>query len=169
MEDGPGEFSTNAVAERAGVSIGSLLQYVPSKDAVIGALILRETSLLIAEAEVDTARCDGCAALSDFITVCVSHQFRRPRLARLLDFEEARLPFDPETQRVGERVYRLVGDMLGKAYLPMQPGIDAAIRDLVAIIKGVIDAAGQQGDDDQAKLAARVRCATFGYLDAIST
>jgi hypothetical protein len=56
--------------------------------------------------------------------------------------------------------------MLGKADLPAQPDIDAATSDLVAIIKGMIDAARQHGEDDQTKLATRVRCATFGYLDA---
>jgi AcrR family transcriptional regulator len=168
-EDGHGGFSTNAVAERAGVSVGSLYQYFPSKDALIGALIVRETSLLIAEVEVAAARRDGRAALSDLITACISHQFRRPRLARLLDFEEARLPFDPQTQWVGERVHRLVGNMLGKADLPVQPDIDAATRDLVAIIKGMIDAAGQHGEDDQTKLGTRVRRATFGYLGATLT
>ena len=165
MADSPPTRSRSA----PGVSIGSLYQYFPSKDALIGALIVRETSLLIAEAEVAAARGDGRAALSDFITVCISHQFRRPQLARLLDFEEARMPFDPEMQRVGERVHRLVGDMLAKADLPIQPDVDAATRDLVAIIKGMIDAAGQHGDDDQAKLATRVRCAAFDYLDATVT
>ena len=130
---------------------------------------MRETSRLIEGAEIAAAGCDGRAALSDFIDVCISHQFRRPRLARLLDFEEARLPFDPQTQRVGDRVQRLVGDMLGKANLPVQPDVDAATRDLVAIIKGMVDAAGQHGEDDQEKLAKRVRCATFGYLDAPPT
>ena len=167
--DGNDGFSTNAVAERAGVSVGSLYQYFPSKDALIGALIVRETSLLVGGAEVAAAKHDGRVALIDFIAVCISHQFHRPRLARLLDFEEARLPFDPETQRVGDRVHRLVGEMLGKANLPVQTDINAATRDLVAIIKGIVDAAGQYGEDDQAKLARRVRCATFGYLYATST
>ena len=167
--DGHDGFSTNAVAERAGVSVGSLYQYFPSKDALIGALIIRETSLLIAKVEIAAAHCDGLSALSEFINGCISHQFHRPRLARLLDFEEARLPFDPETQRVGERIYQLVGGMLAKADLPTQPDADAATRDLIAIIKGMVDAAGQYGEDDQAKLARRVRCATFGYLYATST
>ena len=51
-ERGHGGFSTNAVAEQAGVSVGSLYQYFPSKDALIGALVVRETSMLIEDAEV---------------------------------------------------------------------------------------------------------------------
>ena len=168
-EHGHGGFSTNAVAERAGVSVGSLYQYFPSKDALIGALIVRETSLLLEQAEIAASQRDGRSAVSDFIAVCISHQFHRPRLARLLDFEEARLPFDPETQRVGEQVRQLVAHMLGKVDLPVQPDIAAASRDLVAIIRGMIDAAGQHGENDQAALAMRVRRATFGYLDGTAT
>ena len=37
-------YTTNAVAERAGFSIGSLYQYFPNKDAITIALIQRETA-----------------------------------------------------------------------------------------------------------------------------
>jgi AcrR family transcriptional regulator len=37
--DGLRGFNTNAIAERAGVSIGSLYQYFPNKDAIVLALI----------------------------------------------------------------------------------------------------------------------------------
>lgn len=39
-------FNTNAVAELAGVSIGSLYQYFPSKEALIVELIRRERAKL---------------------------------------------------------------------------------------------------------------------------
>ena len=37
--DGLRGFNTNAIAERAGVSVGSLYQYFPNKDAIVLALI----------------------------------------------------------------------------------------------------------------------------------
>jgi AcrR family transcriptional regulator len=39
---GRAAFNTNAVAERAGVSIGSLYQYFPGNDALLIALMQRE-------------------------------------------------------------------------------------------------------------------------------
>ncbi len=163
-ERGHGGFSTNAVAERAGVSVGSLYQYFPSKDALIGALIVRETSLLVEDSEVAAGLPSGKEAVSAFIAACVSHQFRRPKLARLLDFEEARLPFDADTQRVGERMQAIILRILGRPGLPRQPDPHAAVRDLMAIVKGMVDAAGLHGEIDQAALIGRVEKAAFGYL-----
>ena len=163
-ERGHDGFSTNAVAERAGVSIGSLYQYFPSKAALIGALIVRETTLLVEDAEGAAAQPSGKEAISAFIAACVSHQFRRPKLARLLDFEEARLPFDADTERVGERIQEIILQMLGRPDLPCQSDPHAATRDLIAIVKGMVDAAGRNSESDQDAVIIRVEKAVFGYL-----
>jgi len=41
VRDGLGRMSTREVAERAGVSVGSLYQYFPAKEAMVGAVIER--------------------------------------------------------------------------------------------------------------------------------
>ena len=38
VKDGWGKFTTNSVAERAGVNIGSLYQYFPNKDSIVAEL-----------------------------------------------------------------------------------------------------------------------------------
>lgn len=164
-QDGLGEFTTNAVAERAGVSIGSLYQYFPGKDALIGALILRETSMLIAECEAAMVGADGREALKGLIASAVNHQLRRPVLARLLDLEEARLPFDEDSQRVTRRLRSILLSTLARADLPQQPDLDVAAQDVLAIIKGIVDAAGEQGEEDRSALRSRVGRAVYGYLD----
>src|ERR1700760_4656883 len=74
-------YTTNAVAEKAGVSIGSPYQYLPGKEALTVALIRRETAQLVEEA-MPVAGEDGRTAIGRWITAAVAHQLRRPALAR---------------------------------------------------------------------------------------
>jgi AcrR family transcriptional regulator len=165
LEDrGHARFSTNVVAERAGVSVGSLYQYFSSKDALIGALIKRETSLLVEDAEQAAEKLGGKKALSALVAACASHQLRRPKLALLLDFEEARLPFDADVQQVKKRITTIILRMLSQPDVPPQPNLEVAARDVMAIIKGLVDAAGAAGEMDSAVLVGRVEKAVYGYL-----
>ena len=88
-------FNTTAVAEREGVSIGSLYQYVPGKDALVIALMRREKERFRDDAAAALAAPTGRDAVSHLVGAAVRQQLDRPELARLLDIEEMR----PEAQR----------------------------------------------------------------------
>jgi len=163
-EQGHGGFTTNAVAELAGASIGTLYQYFPDKDALLGALIARETSRLVEEVGSASMVATGWGALDGVIEAAVRHQVRRPRLARLLDFEEARLPLDADTQLVRAKIVTLLADILSRPDLPQQSDMPSATGDVLAIIRGMLDAAGERGEEGQAPLIVRVRRAVLGYL-----
>lgn len=47
--DGPEALSTNKVAQRAGVSIGTLYQYFPTKEAIVVAMITQERQRVMTE------------------------------------------------------------------------------------------------------------------------
>ena len=163
-EQGHGGFNTNAVAERAGVSIGTLYQYFPDKDALLGALIGRETARSLAEVESAARAPSGSEALDAVIRAAVGHQVRRPRLARLLDFEESRLPLDADTQAVRASFAAILGSILTRADLPRQEDLTVVTADVAAILRGMVDAAGEREETDQHALAKRVRRAVLGYL-----
>jgi len=88
--------TTNHIAAQAGVSIGSLYQYFPSKDAVLVALAERHVERAF-EAVMEQVRTKRSAPAPEFLRALVDamvagHQIE-PQLHRVI-FEEARLGED---------------------------------------------------------------------------
>jgi len=163
-ERGFAGYTTNAVAERAGVSIGSLYQYFPGKDALTVALIERETASLLAGVAGLLNEPSFEARLGGLIRAAVTHQMRRPALAVLLDFEERRLPMGERHERVADQIHRMLIATLADAGLPADGDRATAAQDLLAITRGMIDVAGECGERDAAGLERRVARALYGYL-----
>jgi AcrR family transcriptional regulator len=97
--------TTNRIAESAGVSIGTLYQYFPSKEALAVALLERhilETQGRLMEwvGHIVTENHTLRAAMADFVGGMLEVHVRRPRLQHIL-LEETPLP---------ERVHRLLLD-----------------------------------------------------------
>jgi len=166
---GFGGYTTNAIAERAGVSIGSFYQYFPNKDAVSVALIERETALLLSDVAAIHSMQDYESGLMHMIRSAVAHQMRRPKLARLLDFEESRLPIRSRTGRVADTIHAALAHVLSRPGGRMSGDVGVAAFDVLAIVKGIVDAAGERGETDPQHLEHRVCRAVFGYLHGIDT
>ena len=161
-------FNTNAVARRAGVSIGSLYQYFPGKDAMMIALMRRETAQFRADAVVALDQPSGVAAMDLLIVATVRQQLRRPVLARLLDVEESRPAFRTEVAKLGEFQAALV-DIIRRGDMPKTARPEVAAGDLAAMMRGIVDVAGERGEGDVQDLERRVRAAVFGYLSMVAT
>ena len=156
-------FNTNAVARRAGVSIGSLYQYFPSKDALTLALIRREDERFRAEAAMALDEPTGAAAMTALIAVCVKQQLHRPVLARLLDVQESRPDFRNEAAG-SSAVETVLLAIIRRNDMPKQRRPEIAAGDVGAMIRGMVDAAGERSEGEAADLQRRVRAAVFGYL-----
>jgi len=157
-------YTTNAIAERAGVSIGSLYQYFPGKEAVTVALIERECALLLADVIKADSIVDYRDAVNHLIHSAVAHQMRRPRLARLLDLEESRLPIRPRIRPASDAIHGALVRLLSRPDAAYSGNMKEAAFDLLAIAKGMVDAAGERGETDAHHLEKRVRRAVYGYL-----
>ena len=99
------------------------------------------------------------------IRAATEHQLTRPKLARLLDFEEARLPFPAHAVRVGSTIQAAIAEVLKKC--PDRSPEDVAVLayDILAITRGLTDSAGERGETDIDELERRVIRAVFGYLE----
>jgi len=162
--DGFDGYTTNAVAALAGVSIGSLYQYFPNRDALTAALVERESAHLLDDVDRAAALSSCDDVLRALVRAAVAHQMRRPVLARLIDFEEARLPLDARTARVADRIHATLQHALALRDAPRVAAPDVVAHDLLAIVKGIVDAAGARGETDADALDARAWRAMRGYL-----
>ncbi|WP_183506419.1 MULTISPECIES: TetR/AcrR family transcriptional regulator [unclassified Mycolicibacterium] len=123
-EHGYAAGTTNRIAERAGVSIGSLYQYFPNKDAVLRALMQAHADAgaqLIAERIADGLPSDVDDALRVFVRATIDNHRDNPRLHRVL-FEEA--PRAPEFLAHMHDMERRAVDATA-AVLDTHPGVRA--------------------------------------------
>jgi AcrR family transcriptional regulator len=92
--DGLRGFNTNAIAAKAGVSVGSLYQYFPNKDSIVLALIgsfekAFQDTVVKALQDGKGKRLESRLRL--VVRALVSAHYYRPRLNRVLESEEERL------------------------------------------------------------------------------
>ncbi|MGT2549784.1 TetR/AcrR family transcriptional regulator [Acinetobacter geminorum] len=158
-------FNTNAVAELAGVSIGSLYQYFPSKDALIAELIRRERAKLsnhIVEVIQQSDAADLKDKLKLIIQTAVQHQLSRPQLARTLEFTSELIGKDIEESQLQHELETIISDLFIRSDISHAQTV---AQDVIALSKGMINAAGIAGESDLNHLQQRVEKAVFGYLD----
>src|SRR5260370_34046904 len=138
VKEGYDKASTNRIAEVAGVSIGSLYQYFPSKEAVVAAVIDRHTqqvSQLTRNALVKMAARPIEDAAREFVSVAIDAHRINPKLHGVLS---------EQIPRVG----RL-------------ENIEANLREGYALVRGYLDAHRDEIDVADHDLAAFV-CVTVG-------
>ncbi|WP_026201724.1 TetR/AcrR family transcriptional regulator [Bradyrhizobium sp. WSM2793] len=163
-QKGLADYTTNAIANVARVSPGSIYQYFPSRDAITRALIEREADLLFDDFGELNAFSSGREGLGFLISAVVNRRLKRPTLTCLLDIERKRLLADDVDKRLKAELVRIFRTCLERADLPSTARHPSAAADLIAIISGIVDSAAQRGDANAPLLISRVRRAIFGYL-----
>ncbi|MCA3246550.1 MAG: TetR/AcrR family transcriptional regulator [Azospirillum sp.] len=157
-------FTTNAVAERAGISVGSVYQYFPSKHAILAELARRHRVRFVdlTRTAIESCRNEPIHALiGRLVDAAVAEQFRRPALARMLDIAER----DPSIDGAGAAHLRAVLDMIAEALAArgLRDPVRAA-EDLMALTRALTDAAGGRQETRGAEVAAQIKSAALGYL-----
>ncbi|MDM0033455.1 TetR/AcrR family transcriptional regulator [Variovorax sp. J22P271] len=108
-------MTTNAVAECAGISVGSLYQYFPNKASLLAALHARHAKQMADAIELVLAkpRDDGLAgAVQGLIRAAMAAHEVEPELHRLLEKERPLL--EENMGAAGERIHRHVAQLLDR-------------------------------------------------------
>jgi AcrR family transcriptional regulator len=115
VKDGYDRASTNRIAHVAGVSIGSLYQYFPSKEALVAAVIdrhMQEMMGLLRDALVKVAMRPVKEAARELVKVMIDAHRVDPNLHRVLVEQTPRVGRLDNVQTIDRESYRLV-----RAYL----------------------------------------------------
>lgn len=164
-KDGPTRLTTNAVAAQAGVSIGSLYQYFPNKQALTAALIERSSGSLeksVVQAGRDARTMLFEAGLRLLVRSIVRHQLDRPGLERTLAFEERRLPVvDGAAQRANAVLRAFLEQHRGRLWVS---DLAAAADDVQSMTRSLTEAAARRGERNVEVIEQRIVRALRGFL-----
>lgn len=163
--------STNRIAEAAGVSVGSLYQYFPSKEAIVAALIERHI-----EHVFETLRGRFAALASAPLPIAVRQLVEAffdaaavdPKLRRVFIEEVPRIGKLQQWKRVEEKVIALVLPYLAsQASLARRPHLELTCFVLVhATAALTYEAQRQPGRFDKAALLDELTALIVGHLGA---
>ncbi len=158
------DLTTSTIAAKAGVSVGSLYQFFPGKEAILAHLVRELRAEMVSDlctVCAETRHADLCSGLTALIRASLHHHKRDPALTRILEEIETALPMDAETQHLKKQMFEIVANFLIRHDVP-QP--EQTARDLSGMVHGMIQAALQAGEADFDALAARLDRAVLGYL-----
>lgn len=133
VKEGYDRASTNRIAEVAGVSIGSLYQYFPSKEALVAAVIDRHTqqvSQVTRSAVVKVAARPIEVAAREFVSVAIDAHRVDPKLHGVLSEQIPRVGRLENIESIQREAYELV-----RGYLEAhRDEVDVADHDLAAFV-----------------------------------
>ena len=161
--DGLRGFNTNAIAAKAGVSIGSLYQYFPNKDCIVLALISSFEKALhdtVVKAVQDGKGKGLKSRLRLVVRALVNAHYYRPRLNRVLEIEEERLGSEADDSAFHANLLQLLRDHKKEMAMPVSRVTE---RVFMAILRAVVDL-GLASNASPQSTEQRAIHAICGYL-----
>ena len=113
--EGYDRASTNRIAAVAGVSVGSLYQYFPNKEALVAALVARhnrETLELVRDAVKSVAACDLPTAMRELVGAAVDAHLIDPALHRIFAEQVPRMGQLAKIETLQQEAFQLMRSYL---------------------------------------------------------
>lgn len=172
LADGPARLNTTRVAARAGVSVGTMYQYYPNKQALLLAILEQKLD------RVEAAVLAAAEKLAGRELEAIAHGLANAWLeAKTSDIEASRAiygiaaGFDiaERMARGADRLRQGIGKVLATASNARFADIDAAAFMTLALIAGSTRTVLEHGasERDLACLRRELPRACFGYLNAV--
>lgn len=124
-KDGPMSLTTNKIAEKAGVSVGSLYQYFKNKESIFEAILLRMTEENLESLEKNLSQSPQSVGIREIIRLVVMSHFdniqKMGRLTSVL-FEYASQVLSPHHfKKADERIVRFLLEKVDEYKLELKP------------------------------------------------
>ncbi len=164
-KDGLTALNTNAVAHKAGVSIGSLYQYFPSKDAILATLVRQMRREMLEAMQDALERATSGDIRKDgkiFIEASLRHHLDHADIVEQLEHVEKALPLDQETQALKSEMSELVVALLERCNVT---DARAIAFDLISICHALSHDARALEVTSFEQISQRMQRAVFGYID----
>ncbi len=163
-KEGYSAFNTNRVAEVAGVSVGSIYQYFPSKQAILMTILRQKRENLLEkfnQVAVIQEDDDLTSVVWRLVGATIAAQGAWPRLAKVLALAEHDLP----VEQTGRELKKQIADTLSAVLSHFDFGEpnDAAL-DIMSIVDGLIHSARPKGRVGATHLQNNIANAVKGYL-----
>lgn len=167
-KEGLRRFNTNVIAVRAGISIGSLYQFFPGKDAILAALIAQYETAMLARFEETFANVHGMSLdrnLQCLAKTMVKVHRDRPALYRVLEAAEDRLIDNTSPQHVDQQLRKRMTELLRehRVVLP-ERRMEEAAQDVLSISRALVNGALARGETRWRNVDRRLFRAVKGYL-----
>ncbi|MGJ8528212.1 TetR/AcrR family transcriptional regulator [Maritalea sp.] len=162
--EGYSAFNTNRVAEIAGVSVGSVYQYFPSKEAILMTILRQKRQNLLDKFNIVATADNGddlTSAVTRLVGATIEAQGDWPRLAKVLALAEHDLPVEQSGRGLKIEIADSLTNVLAH-YGIEQPKV--AALDIMAIVDALIHSAQSTRKDANAHLQRNIVNAVMGYL-----
>jgi AcrR family transcriptional regulator len=141
-------LNTNAVAHVAGVSVGSLYQYYPNKEALLNALSERHHTEIAARLATFARELTEKPKLpplrkmiSAVVDLALAHQFDHAQLAAALEYAERMLPESAALQELHQDILAAATELLRHYAREIRGDLATVAADILNIATALIDTA----------------------------